>query len=193
MKWEAHECHRDPWLCVSDIDSCHVNLMSQQYFSTRFLFKKHRFLERYTEYSEWKDISCGILFQDRGRFLFKNTAFLKDVQNFVNGKTLLVAYYYKIVAYYYNIVVQKTQQFSAKKSHDALRREKLLRGVRNILSRWSCVLVCVMHNETFLFHDIKCRSHYCTWSVDDRHYSCSILTGCCHVNHDPERWWFNFA
>ena len=27
----------------------------------------------------------------------------------------------------------------------------------------------------------------------DRHYSCSILTGCCHVNHDPERWWFNFA
>jgi hypothetical protein len=34
--------------------------------------------------------------------------------------------------------VQKTQQFSAKKSHDALRREKLLRGVRNILSR--CVM-----------------------------------------------------
>jgi len=33
---------------------------------------------------------------------------LKDVQNFVNGNTLLVAYYYKIVAYYYNIVVQKT-------------------------------------------------------------------------------------
>lgn len=41
-------------------------------------------------------------------YVWENTAFLKDVQNFVNGKTLLVAYYYKIVAYYYNIVVQKT-------------------------------------------------------------------------------------
>ena len=46
-------------------------------------------------------------------YVWENTAFLKDVQNFVNGKTLLVAYYYKIVAYYYNIVVQKTA-FSTK-------------------------------------------------------------------------------
>ena len=124
MKWEAHECHHDPWLCVSDIDSCHVNLMSQRYFSTRLLFKKHRFLERYTEYSEWKDISCGILLQDRGRFLFKNTAFLKDLQNFVNGKTLLVAFYYKIVVYYYNIVVQKKLLSRQRFTELGERREK---------------------------------------------------------------------
>ncbi len=51
-----------------------------------------------TEFCEQKGVSCGILLQEHGLLL----------QDFVNEKAFLVAYYYKIVAYYYKIVVLKT-------------------------------------------------------------------------------------
>ena len=78
------------------------------------------------------------------------------------------------------------KQFSAKKSHDALRREKLLRGVRNILSR--CVMCSGLCHAQYqmsiaLLYIIGRRSSLFLF----------ILTGCCHVDHDSEQWWFNFA
>ena len=96
MKWEANDCHRNPWLCVSGT-WCHKSIQFHKIAvqETPFSWKIQRILwtkgvscgillqEMWlfiTRICEQKGISCGILLQECGILLqdycAKNTAFL---------------------------------------------------------------------------------------------------------------------
>jgi hypothetical protein len=48
---------------------CQALDVSKVFNSTRLLFKKHHFLERFTEFCERKGVSCGILLQELSLFI----------------------------------------------------------------------------------------------------------------------------